>query len=245
MRITLLTILSAALLASCTAAPSADPTECDISRPDRLSACIERLLSAAQPLVRWPWLLDPLRLPNQTYGSLETWDAVVLDLSHYEVSSVSAMPLSNSEVAVSVQLQWPEITGAMSARLRKCRRVVFELCASASARPHIFVKETLGVIATILKIDAGPDGRTRVRASDTVVALKPGDLKVKVNLRGLVGAVNNIIGDPASRIATDLTNKWWNNNRPAMEKKLSKALESLVENELTRDLEKLVRLPKA
>ena len=233
----LLLLGSAAMLAGCAAQ---DPTNCDLGDPAGLSNCIKQLLIESRSKIAKE--ADPLRLPDHNKDGVQASNIRVLGISRYSVDDLDVSFPSGQKIAVSAKISWPRIKGYLNVKARKCKRIVFKLCATVRAEPEVKVGRTEGTLTTTLNINVAPDGKITVTASGTNVSLNLASISVKANLKRFIGAINRLFGDPASRIVTKKANKWWRDNKAKIEKKAKDALDKAVREKVAVHLSRLLRL---
>ena len=239
MRATLVLLLaSAALLSICSAQ---DLDNCNLSDPTGLSRCLKGLLISARPKIAQE--ADPLSLANFEDGDVKGSDIVIRGIAGYRVGQLSVSFPADRQVAVHATIAWPRIKGNLKAEVRKCKKILWKrICIRVRGRPEVTVGRTVGSLNTTLNVVVASNGQISVRARGTSVSLNLASIRIKANLRGVLGLFNRLFGDPASRITTRLANKWWRNNKSKIENKAKRALEKVVKEKLSLQLSRLLKL---
>lgn len=232
---------NAAILFLLVSVAAGQSLNCDIGNPGALSYCLKNLLNAARSRIKAK--ADPLTLPNQNNDGVEVWNTRVYGLSNYNVEDLAITFPHQHKIAVDASIVWPVITADLTAKVRKCKRIIKKLCAQATGDVRISMGRTVGTLSTTLNFHVGPNGKLSITPVNTQVRLSLPKIHVKISLKSKVGKFfNRILGDPVSRIATKLTNKWWGKNRSKIETKAKNAFNEAIREDVSPKLENLLKV---
>ena len=71
----------------------------------------------------------------------------------------------------------------------------------------------------------------------TKILISMTKLQVKVNLKGFLGFLDNMLNNPSDKYVQKLTEVWWNKNNATLVKKAEKFLNQIAEKHLSTELE--------
>ncbi|XP_037070593.1 uncharacterized protein LOC119091811 [Pollicipes pollicipes] len=128
---------------------------------------------------------DPLTLPNKD-GDLSFWDGTLTGLSCYEIEHLALTFPAEQQIAVDARISWPNLAAVVSARFKKCIRVIFKMCASVSARPTVRIAKTVGTLKTTLTVRGHQNGTFTVTPSNTAVDFDFSSPDISANIQSPV-----------------------------------------------------------
>ena len=205
---------------------------CHLDDTASLNYCITDILERSRAQLRSS--LDPLVLSDLSGHDGFDWHVEgisVHGLADFLIKLLHIDPIGE-RIHIRFSVTWPSVVGNGKAKLKKCKKMFFKRrCFTIRGRPRITLQNPTASLATTLYIYLKGASMVIIPRGTLISVSLPG-IDVDPRLRGFPGFLNKVFGNPARRIATSFSAKFWRKNKVKFEQKIKEELDKLVTGRL-------------